>query len=70
MRTIPLKEGKDFGKGCHTRSTEPFFYEAAYLHVRQSPIPVNERGECVVAKELPVEESRNADAVKSAPPWL
>ena len=47
-------------------STEPFYYEAAYLHVRYPPIPVNEAGKCVVAKEVPIgvgtknEESKDA----------
>ena len=45
---------KDFGKGSHTSSTEPYFYEAAYLHQRDSPIPMNERGQYVVAKEVPM----------------
>ena len=31
-----LNSIKHFGKGCHTRSTEPYFYEAAYLYVRDS----------------------------------
>ena len=31
-----LEAKSDFGKGCHTRSTEPYFYEAAYLYVRDS----------------------------------
>ena len=35
--SIQLEAKSDFGKGCHTRSTEPYFYEAAYLYVRDSP---------------------------------
>ena len=54
IKSISLKERNDFGKGYHTSSTEPFFYEAAYLHVRDPPIPVNEKGECVVAQEVPM----------------
>ena len=55
-KSIQLNDENDFGKGCHTSSTEPYFFEAAYLHVRDSPIPVNKRGECVVAKEVAVGE--------------
>ena len=54
IKSISLKEHNDFGEGCHTSGTEPFFYEAAYLHVRDSPIPVNEKGECVFAKKVPM----------------
>ena len=39
-KSIQLEAKSDFGKGCHTRSTEPYFYEAACLYVRDS---------CVVA---------------------
>ena len=52
-----------FGKGCHTSLTEPYFYEAAYLHVRDSPIPVNEKGECV-AKEVPMVAGTNNEEVR------
>ena len=52
---------RDFGKGSHTSSTEPYFYEAAYLHQRDSPTPVNERGQCVVAKEVPMGEDVDKD---------
>ena len=45
------KTQDDLGKGCHTQSTEPYFYEAAYLHVRETLIPVNDDGECVVANK-------------------
>ena len=37
VKSIQLKDGKDFGKSCHTSFTEPYFYEAAYRHVRDSP---------------------------------
>ena len=35
-KSSQLEAISDFGKGCHTRSTEPYFYEAAYLYVRDS----------------------------------
>ena len=34
-KSIQLEAKSDFGKGYHTRSTEPYFY-AAYLYVRNS----------------------------------
>ena len=51
IKSITLKTQDDLGKGCHTQSTEPYFYEAAYLHVRETLIPVNDDGECVVANK-------------------
>ena len=66
IKSISLKERNDFGKGCHTSATEPFFYEAAYHHVRDSPIPVNERGECVVAKDVPMGAGTNNEGTDAA----
>ena len=67
IKSSKLNEESDFGKSCHTRSTEPFFYEAAYqpVVVRDTPIPINERGECVVAEEVPSEPSENVPSVDS-----
>ena len=44
-----------------------FFYEAAYQPVaaRDTPIPIHERGECVVAEEIPCEPSGNVPSVDS-----
>ena len=66
-KSIQLEAESDFGKGCHTRSTEPYFYEAAYLYVRDSPIPVNEEGECVVARAHPESDSAAGAGHKQVP---
>ena len=67
IKSIKLNEESDFGKSCHTTSTEPFFYEAAYqpVVVRDTPIPINERWECVVAEGIPCEPSENVPIVDS-----
>ena len=65
-KSIQLEAKSDFGKGCHTRSAEPYFYEAAYLYVRDSPIPVNEEGECVVARAHPKSDSASHPESDSA----
>ena len=53
VKSISLKGRKDFGEGCHSVSTEPYFYEAAYQPVqRDSPIPVNRQGQCIVAEKI------------------
>ena len=53
VKSISLKGRKDFGEGCHSVSTEPYFYEAAYRPVqRDSPIPVNRQGQCIVAEKI------------------
>ena len=66
LKRIRLHDPKDFGKGCHSRHSEPYFYEAAYQPVvRDSPIPINERGECVVATEIPCDHSKPKGSVCS-----
>ena len=50
VKSISLEKSEDFGDSCHSASTEPYFYEAAYQPVqRDTPIPVNEYGQCIVA---------------------
>ena len=40
----------DFGERCHTRSSEPYFFESAYCHVKCNEVfPVNEKGQLVIA---------------------
>ena len=67
IKSIKLNEESDFGKSCHTRSTEPFAYDAAYQPVaaRDTPIPIHERGEFVVAEEILYEPSENVSSVDS-----
>ena len=54
MKSISIKGRKDFGEGCHSVSTEPYFYEAAYQPPvqRDFPIPVNRQGQCIVAEKI------------------
>jgi hypothetical protein len=57
IESISLRQQGDVGKGCHTRSTEPYFYDTAYEPVvRNLPISVNNKGECVVATEIPFQK--------------
>ena len=53
IRSTKITNRDDFGKGCHSASTEPYFYDSSYQYVKRfSPTPINEAGECVVAKEI------------------
>ena len=53
IKSLQITQRADFGKGCHTMASEPFFYDSAYQHVKKDiAIPVNEDGQCVVAEEL------------------
>ncbi len=53
IKSIQIKVSEDFVLGCHTASSEPYFYDSAYQPVkRDSAIPVSEDGKCITAKEL------------------
>ena len=53
IQSIPIKQREDFGISCHSRSTEPYFYDSAYCPVKRvSPIPITENGACVIANDL------------------
>ena len=58
IKSVQINGREDFGKGSHTMVTEPYFYDSSYQLVkRESPIPINETGQCVVANEIEPEES-------------
>ena len=49
-QTSQHKGEKDFGDTIHTASSEPYFYDSAYLQVqRHTAVPIDERGRCFVA---------------------
>ncbi len=53
IKSIQIKGSEDFGLGCQTASSEPYFYDSAYLPVnRDSAIPDSEDGKCITAREL------------------
>ena len=53
VNSIDIKCRDDFGEGCHTASSEPYFYDSAYQLVQRAyAIPIDENGRCVVAKEI------------------
>ena len=57
IRQLKLNSFNDFGEQCHTKNSEPYFYESAYLYDNSdsqldSPIaiPVDTNGICYVAR--------------------
>ena len=57
IRKLKLNNFSDFGEQCHTKNSEPYFYESAYLYHNsdsqlESPIaiPVDTNGICYVAR--------------------
>ena len=57
-RDVSIEDTNDFGKRCHTLHSEPFFYETSYMFVKKDfALPVDEYGQCVIAKEVKKGES-------------
>ena len=53
VQNLKIKGQDDFGEGCHTTASEPYYYDSAYLLVkRPSAVPIKENGTCVVANEI------------------
>ena len=53
MKRLDIKVKEDFGEGCHTTSSEPYYYDEAYqLIKRDTAIPVDHDGKCVIAKVI------------------
>ena len=50
---MQINGAEDFGEGCHTASTEPYFYDSAYKPVKRDfALPIDECGKCVLADEI------------------
>ena len=48
---MELTDKNDFGDGCHMASTEPFFYNSAYMLVKKElAFPIDTNGRCITAK--------------------
>ena len=63
IKRLKIDGKEDFGEGCHTASTEPYYYDTAYKLVnRDYALPFDENGKCVVANEiLPEDEKRTGN---------
>ena len=61
IKSIQITQTEDFGKGCHSASSEPYSYDTSYHPVkRDSPVPINEAGQCVIANEIPNDRNKGA----------
>ena len=50
---MQINGAEDFGEGCHTASTEPYFYDSAYKPVKRDyALPIDKCGKCVLANEI------------------
>ena len=54
VQSMQINGAEDFGKGCHTASTEPYFYDSAYEPVKRDyyALPIDKCGKCVLANEI------------------
>ena len=63
IKSLKIEGKEDFGEGCHTASTEPYYYDSAYKLVKRDyALPIDENGKCVVANEiLPEDEKKRRE---------
>ena len=53
IKRLDIKVKEDFEGGCHTTPSEPYYYDEAYqLIKRDTAIPVDHNGKCVIAKVI------------------
>ena len=51
IQSLQMRGSEDFGGGCHTAATEPYYYDSAYQLVKRPyAIPIDKRGRCIVAQ--------------------
>ena len=69
VQSFDIKGRDDFGEGCHTIASEPYYYDSAYHPVkRPSAIPIKENGTCIVANEISNSENGSTKTKSDQPP--
>ena len=68
VQSLQISGAEDFGEGCHTASTEPFFYDSAYKPVKRDyALPIDECGKCVLATEI-VADNKTSNCLRKNQP--
>ena len=68
IQSMQISGADDFGDGCHTASTEPYFYDSAYSHVKRGfALPVDEHGKCILATEITIDNKSGKHHRKQHP---
>ena len=68
VQSIQIKGAEDFGEGCHTVSTEPYFYDSAYEPLKRDyALPIDEYGKCVLANEITDDDKTTKRSSKPKP---
>ena len=53
VNALQIRGSEDFGVGCHTAFSKPYFYDSAYQYVkRDHAIPIDENGIGMVANQI------------------
>ena len=70
VQKLTMKGRDDFGEGCHTTGSEPYYYDSAYHPVkRPSAIPIKGNGMCVVANEIRQNDSAKTEGDQPPKQW-
>ena len=53
INAVQIRGSEGFGVGCHTASSEPYYFDSAYQYAkRDSALAIDENGKCIVANEM------------------
>uniref|UniRef100_A0A8C4QJA5 HEAT repeat containing 3 n=1 Tax=Eptatretus burgeri TaxID=7764 RepID=A0A8C4QJA5_EPTBU len=55
IQTLQIKSREDLDRGCHTASSEPYFYNSSYQPVRRDA-PIDENGKARAANQIETNE--------------
>ena len=68
VQSMQINGAEDFREGCHTASTEPYFYDSPYKPVKRDyALPIDECGKCVVASEITDDDKTTKHTSKPKP---
>ena len=60
INAIQITGSEHFGVGCHTASSEPYFFDASYQHVKRDyALPIDENANCIVSLEIKTDSSES-----------
>ena len=70
INAIQISGSEYFGVGCHTASSEPYYFDTAYQHVkRDSALAIDENGKCIVANEIKADSETTCNKKNEPKKW-
>ena len=68
VQSMQISGAEDFGEGCHTASTEPYFCDSVYEPVKRDyDLPIDEYGKCMLASVITDDDKTTKRSSKPKP---